>query len=145
MKKTWIVLTMVCSIIVVASCLTALAQDVSTQVRALEQKAERMQSQINLAKQQGDMNLDAQIKTLRTSVDSLLGQRVQLDAHIARLEGQIEDLKQSSTTSVNRQVKEYEAELGNIRQQIGSLMSTKDASAAKKSDESKPATGQVGQ
>ena len=145
MKKTWIVLTMVCSIIVVASCLTALAQDVSTQVRALEQKAERMQSQINLAKQQGDMNLDAQIKTLRASVDSLLGQRVQLDAHIARLEGQIEDLKQSSTTSVNRQVKEYEAELGNIRQQIGSLMSTKDASAAKKSDESKPAAGQVGQ
>ena len=145
MKKTWIVLTMVCSIIVVASCLTALAQDVSTQVRALEQKAERMQNQINLAKQQGDMNLDAQIKTLRTSVDSLLGQRVQLDAHIARLEGQIEDLKQSSTTSVNRQVKEYEAELGNIRQQIGSLMSTKDASAAKKSDESKPTTGQVGQ
>jgi len=61
------------------------------------------------------------------------------------LEGQIEDLKQSSTTSVNRQVKEYEAELGNIRQQIGSLMSTKDASAAKKSDESKPAAGQVGQ
>jgi len=131
MKKT-LMLTIIGLIVVVASCLNVNADDVSAQIQALEQRADRMQSQINIAKQQSNQNLDAQVKSLRASIDSLVGQRVQLDAHIARLESQIEELKQSSSTTVNRQVKDYEAEIGNIKQQIGSLMSRKGADPATK-------------
>ena len=53
MKKT-LMLTIICSIFVVASCLNVNANDVSAQVQALEQQAARMQNQINLAKQQSD-------------------------------------------------------------------------------------------
>jgi peptidoglycan hydrolase CwlO-like protein len=147
MKKT-LILAIICSTVVVASCLNVNADDVSAQIQALEQRAARMQSQINIAKQQSDKNLDAQVKSLRASIDSLVGQRVQLDTHIARLESQIEELKQNSATTVNRQVKDYEAEIGNIKQQIGSLMSRKGAEAATKSSQSlgqdqsqKPAAG----
>jgi peptidoglycan hydrolase CwlO-like protein len=135
MKKT-LMLTIICSIVVVASCLNVNADDVSAQIQALEQRAARMQSQINIAKQQSNQNLEAQVKSLRASIDSLLGQRVQLDAHIARMESQIEELKQNSASTVNRQVKDYQAEIGNIKQQIGSLMSRKGAEAAAKSDQS---------
>jgi chromosome segregation ATPase len=144
MKKT-LMLTIICLTAVVASCLNVNADDVSAQIQALEQRADRMQSQINIAKQQSSQNLDAQVKSLRASVDSLVGQRVQLDSHIARLESQIDELKQNSTTTVNRQVKDYQAEIGNIKQQIGSLMSQKGADPATKTGQSqsqKPATGQ---
>jgi len=118
------------SIVVAALCVNAYADDISSQVQALEQKADRVQSQINLAKQQGEANLDAQMKALTASVDSLMRQRVQLDAHIAKLEGQIEELKQNHSTSLARQVKQYEAELGSIKQQITSLVSKKAPDAA---------------
>ncbi len=144
MKKT-LMLTIICSIFVVASCLNANADDVSAQIQALEQQAARMQSQINLAKQQSDSSLSAQITSLKASIDSLMGQRVQLDSHIARLENQIEDLKQSSATTVNRQVKDYQAEIGNIKQQIGSLMSKSGTDPAKKLDQGQVSTaGQDG-
>ena len=142
MKKT-LMLTIICSVVVVASCLNANADEVSAQIQSLEQRADRMQNQINIAKQQSSQNLDAQVKSLRASVDSLVGQRVQLDAHISRLESQIEELKQNSATTVNRQVKEYESEIGNIKQQIGSLVSRKGAEAATQSGQSqKPAGAQ---
>ena len=141
MKKT-LMLTIIGLMVVVASCLNVNADDVSAQIQALEQRADRMQSQINIAKQQSNQNLDAQVKSLRSAIDSLVGQRVQLDAHIARLEGQVDELKQSSSTTVNRQVKDYESEIGNIKQQIGSLMSRKGAEATPKLDQSqKPAAG----
>ncbi len=142
MKKT-LMLTIICSIFVVASCLNANADDVSAQIQALEQQAARMQSQINLAKQQSDTNLNAQIGALKSSIDSLMGQRVQLDSHIARLENQIEELKQSSATTVNRQVKDYQSEIGNIKQQIGGLMSRTGTDPAKQLNQTQKST--VGQ
>ncbi len=134
MKKT-LVLTIICSMFVVASCLNAIADDVSAQIQALEQQAARMQNQINIAKQQSDTNLNSQIVALKASIDSLMGQRVQLDAHIARLENQIQDIKQSSASTVNRQVKDYQAELSSIKQQIGSLMSKGGSEQATKVDQ----------
>jgi predicted nucleic acid-binding Zn-ribbon protein len=125
MKKTSLLVMF--SIVVAALCMNAYAEDISSQVQALEQKADRVQSQINLAKQQSQANLDAQMKALTTSVDSLMQQRVQLDAHLARLEGQIDELKQNQSTSLARQVKQYEVELGSIKQQITSLVSKKAA------------------
>jgi predicted nucleic acid-binding Zn-ribbon protein len=130
MKKTSLLVMF--SIVVASLCVNAFAEDVSSQVQALEQKADRVQSQINLAKQQGEANLDAQMKALTASIDSLMRQRVQLDAHITRLEGQIEELKQSHSTSLGRQVKQYEAELGNIKQEIKGLISKKASDMAPK-------------
>jgi predicted nucleic acid-binding Zn-ribbon protein len=130
MKKTSLLVMF--SIMVASLCVNAYAEDVSSQVQALEQKADRVQSQINLAKQQGEANLDAQVKALSASIDSLMRQRVQLDAHIARLEGQIDELKQNASTSLGRQVKQYEAELGTIKQEIKSLVSKKASDATPK-------------
>ena len=130
MKKTSLLVML--SIVVAFLCVNVYAEDVSSQVQALEQKADRVQSQINLAKQQGEANLDAQMKQLTASIDSLMRQRVQLDAHITRLEGQIEELKQNHSTSLGRQVKQYEAELGTIKQEIKSLISKKAAETTPK-------------
>lgn len=130
MKKTSLLVMF--SIVIASLCATAYGDEVSSQVQALEQKADRVQSQINLAKQQSEANLDAQMKSVSASIDSLMRQRVQLDAHITRLEAQIEELKQNQATSLGRQVKQYEAELGNIKQEIKSLVSKKASDAPAK-------------
>lgn len=131
MKKTAI-LTMILSLLVVSFCLTASAEDLSSQVASLEQKAERIQSQINQAKQQVSLGMDAQIKALNASIDSLVKQRVQVDSHIARLETQVSELKQSADTTLNRQVQQYKSELDSVKQQISSLVAKKNAKAAQK-------------
>jgi len=121
MKKT-VILTMILSILVVALCLNSYAQDLSSEITTLEQKAERIQSQINQAKQQSDLGLDQQAKAIAGSIDSLVKQRVQLDAHIARLESQMEDIKKSAQTNLSRQIKQYNEELGGVKQQLTSLV-----------------------
>ncbi len=124
MKKTAI-LTMIVSLVVVSSCLFAFAEDPTSQVSALELKAQRLQSQIKQAQAQANVGVDAQVKALNASIDSLVKQRVQVDGHIARLEGQIAELKQSADSTLNRQVEQYKSELGVIKQQISSMAAKK--------------------
>jgi peptidoglycan hydrolase CwlO-like protein len=134
MKKT-VTLTMILSLVVVSCCLFAYAEDFESQVSALEQKAERVQAQIKQAQQQASLGVDSQVKALSSSIDSLVKQRVQIDGQIARFEGQISDLKQSSASTLNRQVQQYQAELNALKQQIGSLAAKKtDAKAAQIGD-----------
>jgi chromosome segregation ATPase len=133
MKKTAI-LTMIVSLVIVNFCLTAYAEDPSSEISALEQKAERVQNQINQAKQQSNATVDAQVKSLNASIDSLIKQRVQVDSHIARLEGQVSELKQSADTGLSRQVTQYQTELMAIKQQVASLMQKKNAAPAQKAD-----------
>ena len=64
MKKT-VILTMILSILMMAFCLNSYAQDLSSEITTLEQKAERIQSQINQAKQQS--NSEAWISRRRRS------------------------------------------------------------------------------
>jgi predicted nucleic acid-binding Zn-ribbon protein len=137
MKKTAI-LTMILSLVVVSSCLTAYAEDVSSQVSALEQKADRVQAQIKQAQQQANLGVDSQVKALNASIDSLVKQRVQVDGHIARLEGQIADLKQSTDSTLSRQVEQYQTELHAIKQQISSLVSKKSAKPAQTAVDAAP-------
>ena len=92
MKKA----TIIALLLITALGLNCYAEEFSAQISVLEQKAERIQNQINQAKQQNDQALDQQLKALTGSVDSLVNQRVQLDAHIARLENQIDELKKNS-------------------------------------------------
>ena len=124
MKKT-VIMTMILSLVVVSCCFFAFAQDIESQVSALEQKAERVQSQIKQAQQQANFGVDAQVKALNSSIDSLVKQRVQVDGQIARLEGQIASLKQASNSTLNRQVQQYQAELNALKQQMASLAAKK--------------------
>ena len=123
--KKMVTLTMILSLIVVSSCLFANAQDLESQVSALEQKADRVQAQIKQAQQQANLGVDAQVKALSSTIDSLVKQRVQIDSQIARFEGQISDLKQASSSTLNRQVQQYQTELSAIKQQITSLAAKK--------------------
>jgi chromosome segregation ATPase len=139
MKKT-VILTMILSILMVALCLNSYAQDLSSEITTLEQKAERIQSQINQAKQQSDLGLDQQAKAIAGSIDSLVKQRVQLDAHIARLESQMEDIKKSAQTNLSRQIKQYNEELGSVKQQLTSLVVKQSNQGTQKATEpAKPA------
>lgn len=131
MKK--ISMLMILSIFTAVICATAFAQDLSSQVSALEQKAERIQAQINLAKQQADAQIDQQVKAITASVDSLMKQRVQLDAHIAKMEQQMYDLKKNAQSNLSRQVGQYDEELSTVKQQISSLVA-KQAAAQKQAE-----------
>lgn len=124
MKKAAL-LTMTIPFLVVGFCLCASAEDVSSQISLLEQQATRVQKQILEAKQQSDAGVDSQVKAIQASIDSLVKQRVQLDAHISKLEAQIADLKQTASTSLNRQMGQYEQQLTDLKQQIAGLVSKK--------------------
>ncbi len=139
MKKT-VILTTILSILMMAFCLNSYAQDLSSEITTLEQKADRIQSQINQAKQQSDSNLDQQAKAIAASIDSLVKQRVQLDAHISRLENQMEDVKKSAQTNLSRQIKQYNEDLGGVKQQLSSLVARQSTQASQKINEpAKPA------
>ncbi|HMK35448.1 MAG TPA: hypothetical protein VK463_10300 [Desulfomonilaceae bacterium] len=129
MKKTAI-LAMAVSMLIVTFCLNCYADDFAGQITALEQKAGRLQNQINQAMQQNEATVDQQVKALASSVDSLVKQRVQLDAYITKLESQMDDLKKNAQVDLNRQIKSYTEELGTVKQQLSSLMSKKSTQAS---------------
>jgi predicted nucleic acid-binding Zn-ribbon protein len=128
MKKVT-TMTMIVSLVVVNFCLIAYADDVSTQMLLLEQRAQRIASQIDQAKQQSAAGTDGQARALSASIDGLIKQRVQLDAAISRLEGQVAELKQSSDTTLSRQMQQYQSELDTIKQQMAGLAAKKATDA----------------
>jgi outer membrane murein-binding lipoprotein Lpp len=138
MKKT-VIPTMILSILMVAFCLNSYAQDLSSEITMLEQKAERIQSQIDQAKKQNQASLDQQAKAIAGSIDSLVKQRVQLDAQIARLESQMEVIKKSAQTNLSRQIKQYNEDLGNVKQQLTGLVAkqSNQAQATQKINDAK--------
>ena len=121
MKKI-VVLTMTLSIFVAVLCLSCYALDFSSQITVLKQKSDRIQSQINQAKLQSQQSLDPQVKAIAASIDSLVRQRVQLDAHIATLENQLSQIKKSAQANLTRQVKGYKEELGSVKQELAGLV-----------------------
>lgn len=130
MKKTAI-LTMIFSVLIVTYSLNSFAQDLTGQITALEQKADRVQNQINQAKQQAQTGLDQQVKVVQATIDSLVNQRVQLDAHIAKLESQMEEMKKNAQSNLERQVQQYKVELASIKQQISGMVAQKGPDASK--------------
>jgi len=112
-------------IFVLAVCFNCYAADLSSQVSSLEQRANRLQSQIDQAKAANQTMLNQQIQGLRASVDNLVRQRVQVDTQIAQLEGQIEDIKTGSQMTLNRQITRYNAELDKIKSQLAGVAADK--------------------
>jgi len=131
MKKS-LVLTMILSVGMLVLGPIAYADDSSAQLAALEQQAERIQSQISQAKQQCGANLNNQLKPISDSIESLVKQRVQLGAQIQQMEAQVQELKQSALSTCSRQVKQYEDELVTVKQQIANQMAKKSAEAKQK-------------
>ena len=100
----------------------------------LQQKAEIIQGQMNEAKQQcGGPGLDGQMKSLTASIENLVKQRVQFHSQITQLEAQVEELKSSAVASCGRQMKHYQEEMTNIKQQMVDL-AAKNAEPAQKAD-----------
>ncbi len=132
MKK--VLTLMMIAMVVVVSAIASNAQEMSAQITGLEQKAERIQSQIDQAKQQGNMQLDQQVRTLKASVDGLINQRVQLDSQITRLESQIDEIRNSAQANLSKQVTQYNQELSGIKQQIQGLVMKKETESAVKAN-----------
>ncbi len=125
-----LVLTVIVAIAAVMLSISAHAEDPSGQVAALQQRAEMIQSQMTEAKQQCGANLSGQMKSLTASIENLVKQRVQLGAQITQLESQVEELKSNAVASCGKRMKQYEDELGNIKQQMAAL-TAKNAAAPK--------------
>ncbi|MGO9567116.1 MAG: hypothetical protein ACLP5H_06200 [Desulfomonilaceae bacterium] len=134
MKKS-LVLAVILSVAMLALCFSAYADDSSAQISALEQQAERIQSQINQTRQQCGANMNGQLKPLSDSIESLVKQRVQLGAQIQQMENQVQELKQSALSTCSRQVKQHEEELVVVKQQIANQMAKKNAETTQKTNE----------
>jgi chromosome segregation ATPase len=138
-------LTTFLSIVLAIFSLNALADDASSQISSLQQRAERIQDRIKQSQQQCDTSLDSQIKPLMASVESLVKQRMELGAYIVKLEAQIDELQKGAKASCGNQVKHYEQELAQVKQQIAGMTAKKNAEAAQKAqDAGKEAPAQAG-
>lgn len=129
MKNAGLLVIMV-SIIVAAFSLNGYAMEVSSQISTLEKQAQRIQSQIDQATQASSTALDQQVKVLEATIDSLVKKKVQIDAQISAIEGQIDKLRTSSQAVLRRQMEQYNKELATVKQQISGLMSQKAPSPA---------------
>jgi len=126
-------LTVIVAIAVAMLSMNAYAENASSQMAALQQRAEVIQNQMTEAKQQCGANLSGQMKSLTASIENLIKQRVQLGGQITHLEAQVEELKSNAVASCGRRMKQYEDELANINQQMAGV-TAKNAEAAPKAD-----------
>jgi len=137
MKKSRI-FAILLSLAVALICVNAFADDPAREISALQQKAESLQNQIAQAQNKCDVGLESELRPLRSSIENLMQQRVQLGANISQLESQVENLKKNTQASCRNQVKPAEQELTVIKQQITSLMAKQAAEAAQKGNEAQP-------
>ncbi len=137
MKKSRI-FAILLSLAVALICVNAFADDPAREISALQQKAESLQNQITQAQNKCDVGLESELRPLRSSIENLMQQRVQLGANISQLESQVDNLKKSTQASCRNQVKPAEQELSAVKQQITSLMAKQTAEAAQKGNEAQP-------
>ncbi len=126
MKKCGL-LTIVLTVLITALCLNCFASNQEAQVKALEQQASRIESQIEQAKKASQAATDNQVMALRNSVEQFIRQRVQIDAQIARLENQIDQVKSQSQSNLDRQLTHYQSALGQLQSQISGMVGQKKA------------------
>jgi chromosome segregation ATPase len=134
MKKT-ATLVMLGAISMAVFCVNVHGEDLSVEIAALEQKAERIQSQMNWAQQQCDTNLENQLKPLMASIESLVKQRMELGQHIVQLEARVDELKKNAKAACRSQVKQHDEDLSLIKQQITSLIAKKRSEVSQSDSE----------
>jgi DNA repair exonuclease SbcCD ATPase subunit len=128
MKKARLI-TILISLVLFAIALNCQARDLGSEVAALEQKASRLQHQIDQAKAANKAAVDQQIQAIQNSLNVLIQQRVAIDAQIARMEGQMNEIKTKSQASLNRQIGQYNAELQRTRSEISNALANKPKQA----------------
>jgi predicted nucleic acid-binding Zn-ribbon protein len=130
MKKARLV-TILIPIALFAIALNCQAANLNVEVAALEQKASRLQNQIDQAKAANTAAMNQQIQAIQNALNVLVRQRVAIDAQIAQMEGRMSEIKTKSQAVLNRQIAQYNAELKKTRSQItGALASKKTKPAA---------------
>lgn len=129
MKKS-LMLIVVSLVAMAAFSLSAQAADVSGEMSLLQQKASRVETQIQQAQQQCSNALQDQIRPLKATIENLVREKVRIDSHISQLESQVESINQSQASSCGRQVHQYRTELETIKQQISSLTAKKPGEPA---------------
>jgi chromosome segregation ATPase len=129
MKKS-LMLIVVSLVAMAAFSLSAQAADVSGEMSLLQQKASRVETQIQQAQQQCSNTLQDQIRPLKATIENLVREKVRIDSHISQLESQVESINQSQASSCGRQVNQYRTELETIKQQISSLTAKKPGEPA---------------
>jgi chromosome segregation ATPase len=129
MKKS-LMLIVVSLVAMAAFSLSAQAADVSGEMSLLQQKASRVETQIQQAQQQCSNSLQDQIRPLKATIENLVREKVRIDSHISQLESQVESINQSQASSCGRQVHQYRTELETIKQQISSLTAKKPGEPA---------------
>ncbi len=130
-KSLLLIVTLVAAMM--AFGLSTYAADSSAEMSLLQQKASRVENQIQQAQQQCGNSLQDQVRPLKATIENLVREKVRIDSHIAQLEAQIETINQNQASSCGRQVNQYRTELETIKQQISSI-------AAKKASEPAPPT-----
>jgi TolA-binding protein len=136
MMKSRLIAGLVGVFVLTGAALCVAAESTADPV-ALEQKAQRLQAQIDQAKAAQQSNLNNQIQAHRNSVDVLVKQRVQIDAQIAQLEQQIQEITAKAQETLNRQVASYSEDLAKVKSQLSSVLAEKEA--AQKSAPASPA------
>jgi peptidoglycan hydrolase CwlO-like protein len=124
MKKS-LLLIVVLVAAMAAFGLSSYAADPSAEMSLLQQKASRVETQIQQAQQQCGNALQDQVRPLKATIENLVREKVRIDSHIAQLESQVETINQSQASSCGRQVNQYRTELEAIKQQISSLAAKK--------------------
>ena len=124
MKKARLI-TILIPLVLFAIALNCQARDIGSEVAALEQKASRLQNQIDQAKAASKAAMNQQIQAIQNSLNMLIQQRVAIDAQIARMEGQMNEIKTKSQASLNRQIGQYNAELQRTRSEISNALANK--------------------
>lgn len=106
---------------VIILCPVSWAGNLDAKAAALEARAQAIQQQIDKAKMVNENVLNSQIDGVKKSIESLMRQRVNIDAHIARLEGQMQSLKQGADANMNRQMDRYRNALSSVQAELASL------------------------
>ncbi len=123
MKKAFLLATVV-TIAVMAAASVCVAQSSGPDPTLLEQRAQRIQAQIEQAKAAAQAAAEQQINGIQASIEALVKQRVAIDAHISKLEGQIQQVKQQAQENLSRQIDRYNQALSQVKQQMSGSLGT---------------------
>jgi chromosome segregation ATPase len=129
MKKVSVIAALA-SMLIAVLVFNCYARDLAAEVSALEQKVQRLQSQIDQAKLSNDSSVNQQVQGIQNSIDVLVKQRVNLDAQIARLEAQIHEIKTNGQSQLGKQVSQYSEELIKTKAQLSSVAAEKAVAQA---------------
>lgn len=123
-------LSVFASLLVAAFCVNCYAADASTEIPALEQRAQRVNAQIEELKSQNAARLNQQVAAYKQQIQAYVKQRVEIDSQVTKLEAMVDQLHKENESSFGRQMKVYTDMMQEVKSQLSSALSKKGAAAA---------------